>query len=110
MCQLKQSISGQIPQKIIYCLNCQKSLPLPISRNADYRPYDHTCPICSYQVITAFNTEKNTSHHLCPQCFNYPPQQDIEDATQVLNGMRCFQCTKPECALSNKSERKGVQH
>ena len=102
MCQLKQS-GGQMTQKCIYCTTCEKSLPLPISRNADYKPFDHICPICSYQVITAFNSEKNSSHHFCPYCFNYPPQHDIEDAAQVLNGMRCFQCSRQDCALSNKS-------
>jgi DNA topoisomerase-3 len=101
MCDLKQS-AGQFAQKSLYCSTCQKSLSVP--GKSAVQPHEHICPICSYQVLTIFNEEKQTSHTVCPYCFNHPPLQEIEDTAQPLAGgtMRCFQCHFADCVLSNK--------
>jgi DNA topoisomerase-3 len=107
---LKQSTSGPYPQRSLYCAACNRSLSIP-GKHA-IRPYEHLCPICQHQVLEVRNEEKNTTHTLCPYCFNNPPQQDIEDAASgaaVSGGFRCFQCTKADCALSNKSVEADIE-
>lgn len=110
---LKQSTSGQFQQRSLFCPSCLKSLPIPGKHGI--RPFDHICPICQHQVIEVRNEEKNTTHTLCPHCFNNPPEQDIEDLPAAAGGgggafgggFRCFQCMRADCALSNKSVVEG---
>lgn len=101
MTTLKQS-AGQHPQRSIYCDTCEKSYALPGKH--ELQPANHTCPICQFQVVAVRNTDKNTTFHVCPYCFNHPPPDAIEDIGPALSsGMRCFQCARPDCALANKS-------
>lgn len=101
MCDLKQS-AGQYAHRALYCDRCQKSLSLP-GKHA-LAAHEHTCPICQYQVILVTNESKQSSHTICPHCFNHTPTSEIEEAARTVGtGMRCFQCVRTDCALASKS-------
>lgn len=111
MCDLQQIQARQYPPFQLYCSTCPLTLKIPSGAHVALQ---HICPICQFQVLSVSNTERNTSYNVCPYCFNNPPagsgSGDIEDggaAQQGANfsqGFRCFQCTKPDCTLSNKYE------
>ncbi len=75
------------------------ALQLP---RGNLEPHDHTCPICGYQALRVTNSETKRTHHLCPYCFNHPPQRDVEDVG-AAGDFRCFQCSEPSCALATKT-------
>jgi DNA topoisomerase-3 len=107
MCDLKKTASGnqQWSQRLLHCDSCRKSYVLPPKHSL--QPHAHTCPICQFQVLQVNNEEKNTTWTLCPYCFNHPPQQEIEDTGQSFgSGFKCFQCTRADCVLANKSDHK----
>jgi len=70
---------------------------------------DFTCPLCSFQVVEVKNEENNSKYTLCPNCYQYPPQDlfpDIEEGSGQANipvTMPCFKCPKADCSLSSST-------
>lgn len=71
-------------------------LPVPSRETQTLRPLNHTCPICSFQVLTCRNEETQREHNLCPYCFTNVPRDLHPDAIEL----RCFQCAHPTCRLA----------
>lgn len=91
--------------RALYCATCAASHILPFHGNLD--AHDHVCPICNFQTLTVTNTERNTSHYVCPYCFSHPPQDAADNPTSAESSFRCFTCTHANCALATGSGSNG---
>lgn len=91
--------------RALYCATCAASHMLPFHGNLD--AHDHVCPICNFQTLTVTNTERNTSHYVCPYCFSHPPQDAADNPTFAESSFRCFTCTHANCALATGSGSNG---
>lgn len=76
-------------ERFLVCPNagCGLVLSVPSKAVQVLTPFNHRCPICSFQVIHIRNRETSREHKLCPYCFNHAPQ-DLHPGTTEL---RCFQ-------------------
>lgn len=85
-------------ERFLVCPNggCGMVLSVPSKAVQVLTPFNHRCPICSFQVIHIRNRETGKDHKLCPYCFNYPPQ----DLHPGVKDLRCFQCAYSACALA----------
>jgi DNA topoisomerase-3 len=53
-------------KRYLFCPTCTIAHAIP---RGEVQAYNHTCPICQFQVITIRNTENQKSHQVCPKCF-----------------------------------------
>lgn len=94
------------PLRYLVCRNAQCPV-LPLPRNGQFSPHQHTCPQCGYQVLRVLNPETRATYYICPSCFSAPPPVllgDIESAPQQ-NQLRCFLCCHPTCTLAGGRTR-----
>lgn len=91
--------------RALYCTTCAASHILPFHGNLD--AHNHVCPICNFQTLSVTNTERNTSHYVCPFCFSHPPQDAADNPTAAETSFRCFTCTHVGCALATGSASNG---
>eukprot|EP00438_Fugacium_kawagutii_P025440 Skav204285 [mRNA] locus=scaffold409:282779:287130:+ [translate_table: standard] len=90
-------------ERFLVCPNvgCGMVLPVPSKAVQVLSPFNHRCPICSFQVIHIRNRETGRDHKLCPYCFNHAPQ----DLHPGETDLRCFQCAHPACQLAGGRAR-----
>ena len=81
-------------EQALICQRCDVPYSMP---KGDPSAFDHRCPICDFQVIL-ITAETGKQHHICPKCFNHPPNGSVGNAS-----MRCFQCTHSSCRLASSS-------
>lgn len=81
---------------ILHCSHCKKSHALP--HHKKFTPYDHECPLCKFQVLTATSTKNGstTSFQFCPNCYN---------TLQPGESMACYKCSAIErCTLAGGTD------
>ena len=106
-CQNKMDLKKDQSRIFLSCGVCSSTYILP--RHADVEKFEHTCPLCGFEVIQIINNEKK--YHLCPKCYHHPPVNiinDIEDAATQSVTMPCFSCTYTTCPLAKKSSGQAV--
>lgn len=86
--------------RFVKCDECGDVHNIP--KHGNPSGFDHTCPICNYQVLQI--DKENSSYHICPHCFNNSPP-DIENAAD--NNFYCFQCIRRDCALAKGRSSNG---
>jgi len=92
---------GAKQDRVIWCSQCKKGLNAP---SGTLTGHEVTCPICSYQVLSVFNPVTNKTHTVCPQCFNFPPDEQAGDDPIMAGQFRCFNCSDARCQVSPHHE------
>ncbi|EFA75716.1 DNA topoisomerase III [Heterostelium album PN500] len=85
-------------RRVLQCKTCLASHMLP--KVGDIVPYDGTCPLCNFQVLT-ITSESGFPYQVCPNCRNNPPSFFKESPKPF----HCFQCTA-QCPLARGSTYK----
>ena len=82
--------------RFLLCKKCKKNYPIP--RKGQLEPLrNRTCPLCNNIVIKII-TDRGTSYHVCPSCYNVPPGRTGKSGTSNMN---CFSCQFGECPLAS---------
>ncbi|EGC33055.1 hypothetical protein DICPUDRAFT_37309 [Dictyostelium purpureum] len=99
----KSDRNQETPKRILSCPTCKDSFDLPVKGEIGAltetdplfnRTSPKLCPLCSYQVVTVYNQEKDYTYTICPKCRNKPPFPDKQKP------FHCFQCTNTDCSLA----------
>jgi DNA topoisomerase-3 len=93
---------GPAPNVFAHCTACNLSLRLP--GKGQLSRHGAICPICSFGVVTVTNSETGREHTVCAHCFTKVPPGALADVEAASGEMRCFQCTRADCALSGGSD------
>ncbi|XP_049851141.1 uncharacterized protein LOC126325479 [Schistocerca gregaria] len=83
----------------LHCEHCDESFVIPLGK---VYAFEHTCPICSYQVVRVL-TLKEKMIHVCPYCYNYPPAQFSSKPPDSSIRMLCLACPATNCELSRRA-------
>jgi len=92
-CGALMSLRTTEQTQVLFCKNCNKSLPVPSIGNL--QPLDHRCPLCRFQVLCV--QKETSSYNICPWCYSNPP-----NGQNVEGNFPCFTCSEKTCPLAKK--------
>jgi len=93
---------GNFESRYLVCRACKKLHMIPPL--GELSAYEHTCPLCNFQVLKIENQETGKSHTVCPKCFKDPPPPPLSvENIADTGGFRCFQCANSACGLAKRT-------
>jgi DNA topoisomerase III len=104
MMALKSKALGVNRWCAVHCGHCSSPSTYVLSKSVGRKTYaavhgvGQTCPICHFQVVSAYNPDGRKTHRFCPCCLHRPPgDRALNPKGEVPGQFRCFMCSHSAC-------------